>query len=136
VEDVEASNGQAVLGMPQDLEQVELLYGPYRSYPAGHYSLQVWVKPTKLKKEDPLLCAELQIADLEVTTNYGRTLLARKPLYASDLFQAEDYHPVEVSFSLDKDEVLEFRVPYYRKIGFYIDRVEIKNNEQAHRFRK
>jgi len=121
-----ASGKEAVYGAPQTLSQTELLYGPYRSYPKGEYKALFWVKPGLAEPGESLLCADLPVARLEVVGDFGQKVFAKKELLAMDLLKEESYHPVEVSFTLERNEVLEFRVPYLRQMGLYIDKVEIE----------
>jgi len=121
--DPDASKGGAVYGDPHKLSQTELLFGPYREYQAGSYNVRFWIK-SDMNNSDRILIKE-PLASLEVVADFGKRILAKRDLFEQDLLNPTGYHPVEVSFTISEAEVLEFRVPYLREIGLYIDKVEI-----------
>lgn len=121
VEDDNASSEQAVYVKPMTLAQQEMIFGPYREYPAGNYTVEYWVKVPSVGKE--------KVAVLDVVTDYGRRKIAQHLLHSSDFKEANQYQPIKLSFSLKEPEVLEFRVKYLRKIPLYVDKIEIKRND-------
>ncbi len=120
IEDKTASGGQAVVAKPLTLSQQEMVYGPYREYPAGEYEATFWIKVPKEAKNN-----KDALAVLDVAANYGQQTLNKMPLFLYDFQEKGVYEPVILSFSLNKPEVLEFRARYLRKEPLYIDRIEI-----------
>lgn len=123
VEDLEASGGQAVYAHPETVEQKEMLYGPYREYPAGNYTARFWVK---VSGTVPPGRTVPNIAFFDVVTNYGQQKIAERELTVAPFFNKKGYQPIELSFTLTRPEVLEFRVKYLRKVPLTIDKIEIK----------
>ncbi len=119
VEDPQSSGGQAVFAHPETVEQKEMLFGPYREYPAGNYQVSFWIRIGESKTLSPL-------ALLDVVTDYGQQKIAEKELTVADFPNKKGVQPIELSFSLTCPEVLEFRVTYLRKVPLTIDKIEIK----------
>ncbi len=116
--DPRAGGGRAVAidlpGHPPTM--IECVFGPYRRFPEGRYRLRAYLKALDVSGPEAR-------ADLEITTDWGRTLLAS----AAQTWNAPGtgYQPVETVFTLTRPQVLEFRVIYRGECSLRVDRFEI-----------
>lgn len=129
VHDTKASKGFSVLGTPALVPKTELVFGPYRLYPPGEYVVRYWVRSGATKEELKRFDLDTVAGRMEVMADFGNHLITEKPLFVSALQNKEEFEPRELSFSLEKDEVLEFRIIYNRKISFFVDRIEVEQKK-------
>ena len=123
VDDRAASGGRAVLGSVLRDPAGRLVYGPYRKYPAGCYRVLFYLRADQAGlpvSGDPV------VAELSVTTDNGRTVLARKPV----LLQAVEgaYRAVGLDMALERDNEVSFNVRFERKADILVDRIEIEGS--------
>jgi len=80
-----------------------LVYGPYVSLPPGHYRLMVMGQLNQLKLPSPA-----NIGLIDVSTNFGKKIIASKPLYATAKFNQKI---TQIEFTLERNTPdIEFRI--------------------------
>jgi len=114
VREKNTSNGRVVEGR-KDRDRADfLIFGPYKKIPTGSY-----VTIFRIKGE-PISGA---IADIEVSVDKGRKIIAQKRIRGEDFLDKIDYKDFTLSYSLDVPKILEFRVLFYKNSDIYIDYV-------------
>lgn len=91
-----------------------MLYGPYKQYEKGSYSVNFSFKSTYGKTNDK---AKDIVCFADVVTNQGNTILAKQEIRYSEIAENPN---VKLTFSLQKEEVLEFRVFTYAKVPLLV----------------
>ena len=97
-----------------------LSYGPYRRYPAGKYEVEFVLKYHEVTSDN-----DRPLATLDVSTNTGRTILAKRTVKVTDFTEPKTYQTFRLSFLLEKPEVLEFRVSTHGQIELWADVVHV-----------
>jgi len=97
-----------------------LVYGPYRIYPAGQYDIDFTLKCSDEKgaKEEP-------VAVIDVSTDTGKTILARKELKREDFEGVNAYKTFRLSFFLRSSQQLEFRVFTPGRASLWTDTIAV-----------
>jgi len=114
LKDLQAHGGQAVFVKKRAKGYV--LYGPYRRYPKGHYTVEYLIKGNNVSPENALL--------LDACTDYGTKIFVSRFLKGKD-FIGGKYQIFTLQFSLDRERILEFRVKNLGESDFWIDEVKI-----------
>jgi hypothetical protein len=122
-EDTAASGGEAVEGRKGSPSR-DLMWGPYRIYPPGHYKARFWFKASPQESKD---IQSIITAVLLVSANYGKEYLSQKSLRIKAI--QEQYQPFELDFELQSSRILEFTVRFEGNHSLWIDRVEVEKIE-------
>jgi len=104
VQEETASGGNLVLANPAEGAGF-LVYGPYSEYAGGEYRITFRMKTGKFsdrKAED--------IGLIDVATDAGQTILARRELRKEDFPVSDQFFDVPISVSIVSTSILEFRV--------------------------
>lgn len=115
--DPEASGQLAIMAVPHQDPSDFLTSGPYRQYLPGNYRALF-----RLKIDSN---SENQVAELQITSDGRKTILAKKSLTTRDFERNNIYQEIHLSFTLDKTSILEFLVKYQGKVKVWYDKVAI-----------
>ncbi len=107
VQDGEASGGRAVYAGKDD-DAGYLMFGPYQRYQAGEYVAHFRLKTEEGHEDSPSIV-------VDVAANKGERILARKELTGQDVQGNQGYVDIQLPFSLETEQNLEFRI--YRASG-------------------
>lgn len=116
--DIHASEGEARYFGSGDPGY--LVYGPYRRYSPGKYDIDF-----RLKCSDEQWTREEPIAVIDVSTDTGRTILARKDLRRQDFKEINTYQTFRLSFFLKASQKLEFRVFTHGRANLWADTITV-----------
>lgn len=114
-EDPEASGGQAAYAAKTDKGGF-LVYGPYTSYPAAEYTASFRLKTDQIDLQESVVL-------IEVVTDKGEMILARKELKGHDFLKNNRYQEFELPFSLKESRILEFRIYFFATANIWVDKV-------------
>jgi hypothetical protein len=103
---------------PEDLS----VYGPYRRYPPGDYSVSWRIRYPAAGKRGP-------VAVFEIVKDCGAEILSRKELVIKNSTPAEtEYTTVEQNVHLDRPSVLEFKLFFCGNRDIWVDNITIKRD--------
>jgi len=97
-----------------------LVYGPYTELPAGTYRVRYALKVGAL--------TEARVATIDVCTDIGRTIIARRDVSGREFSKAGAYQWFELEFTIDRPTPnLEFRVFYDpgSNVDLYVGAIEV-----------
>jgi len=118
VPDPEASGGWALKTNPSLEHPGVVCFGPYKSFGKGNYTAVF-----RLKLEDPTRSGP--IARLDVTGQRGTKVFQKLEIRDTSFSHRNAYQEFRLSFSLEEEEELEFRVYSYNRAPFWIDRINV-----------
>jgi hypothetical protein len=113
--DPAASGGQVGVADPVESLRGDLVSGPARLFPAGHYQLTVRLRAEAVSR-GPLV-------RLAVTEPAGRVLAAR--VVEAGEVPPGAYRDVSLDFVLSRPVVVEFPIAYLGDVGVLLDRVTV-----------
>lgn len=116
VGDPEASNGRAVMAQEGRDAPGYLALGVAPFYPAGAY-----VAAFRLRFDGPT--APEPVAMLDVSTERGRQILARRELTGADFGPRGGYQEFDLPWSVEAPSRVEFRIQYRGRGDLWADRV-------------
>jgi TolB protein len=116
-QDADAIGGQAIFASPKD-QLGFVVYGPYKSYPPADYVASFRLKTDNIKLQEPLVT-------IDVVTNAGQTVLAKRDLQGSDFSQKNQYQEFQLPFALAESKTLEFRVYALAKATIAVDQIAV-----------
>ena len=123
--DEAASGGKAVAHVPEDAkDEGFLIYGQYPYAPSGVYEARFRVKALNAAASDQ------PIFRVEVTANFGETLIAGKDVFHQDLPSDGTFTEIALPFVLSRDgKLMEFRVLTHGRAALSVDCVTLKSHE-------
>jgi hypothetical protein len=114
-----ARSGKSVMIGKNFDRKKHFIYGPFLSLKHGTILVQF-----NLKSEPDFDTRTLAV--LEVSANFGKEILATKPIRSSDFDRQEGYQIFSLKTKLEKDyDGVEFRIMYEGGHDLYFDRVEL-----------
>ncbi|GAK58093.1 hypothetical protein U27_05066 [Candidatus Vecturithrix granuli] len=120
VEDLQASNNKA--RYTDAGRSGFLTYGPYRIYPAGAFTTEMSFKYS-LSESIPNLSAVDSLAHVDISSHRGKTILVEKALSVRDFDAPNQYQTFRLSYRLETQEPLEFRVFTHGIVPFAVDHI-------------
>ncbi|HEV8676670.1 MAG TPA: glycosyltransferase family 39 protein [Methylomirabilota bacterium] len=118
-DDPAATNGVAWRLQAGDPQRGQAVFGPYLRYPPGYLRATF-----RLKTGDNR--TELPVAQIDVTADGGRTILARRDLRGVDFAAPRAYQEFALTASLEDVHSLEFRVGTYKRADLWVDRIAVE----------
>ena len=117
VRDEDASGKASIYGNPVIDPPDRLVFGGRRRYGRGKYAADFILKVDERVRETA--------ATLKVMTSGLGIILAEKEVCGVDFEEVGKYQSIEVPFSLNKMQVIEFEVDFKKKTGVWVDRIKI-----------
>ena len=127
--DTQASKGQARYAGPKtSSSQGFLVYGPYRTYPAGKFETDFKIKysndeSTLVYQGERKNRKEVPIAVIDISTEAGKTILARRVIREQDFEKINTYQTFQLSYFLKSPQSLEFRVFTNGQVDLWADTI-------------
>jgi len=116
-EDPEASKEQAVYADKTEKPGF-LVYGPYKSYSPADYVVSFRLKTDRTNLKEPIVA-------IDVATDAGATILAKKELNGKDFLKSNGYQEFQLPFLLQEVKIVEFRVYSFGKASIWADNVTV-----------
>jgi hypothetical protein len=117
--DSQASNRFAVRAEVVRDKEGHLVFGPYKDYPQGNYRATF-----RLKTNNSTLPGRL--LTLDVSTGKGKRIIAAKDIYGKNFLKEDSYQDFPLSFTLERDSQLEFRVYFTRISDLWVDYIKVE----------
>ena len=114
----DASQGRSLFA-DQTANPGFLVYGPYASYQPADYVVSFRLKTDREKLQEA-------VAFIDVATDSGATILAKKELMGTDFLKNQVYQDFQIPFTLQETKILEFRVFSFGKAAIGVDNVTIE----------
>lgn len=115
--DNDANNRYAIYVTPQDYP-IDIVYGPYRRYPAGSYRIGFRIKS--------IGATHIPICTIQVTSANSNQVINERILYGYECHNSYNYFYLPIK--LDKPLALEFKVKFLRNAPVYVDCIIIEPN--------
>jgi hypothetical protein len=116
VSDPKASGGEAVLAKKNYHPPLYISHGPYFVFEKGKFKADFYLRLKEKTQTDA------EVLFLEVATDMGKRVLAKKRIKASDL-SADKYLPFTLEFETPFLCEIDFRVKYQGKADILVDKV-------------
>ncbi len=117
--DPDASEGKSIMAEKEKYNAGYLLFGPYVTLAPGRYkvSYQMKVDDNTLKRS---------VAILDVASELGQRVLAKKGIIGNDFKKANVYQPIDLTFNIKKAmPKLEFRIKFLGGVNMWVDYVDV-----------
>jgi hypothetical protein len=124
VPDPSASGREAVYAQQGRHPPLYLTFGPYRTFSPGRYRAEFFLRSgpgSSPGSGEPVLL-------LEIATDYGKRILARKEVKA-DMLRHNRYQPVTLEFLVPFPCELGFRTKFSNRQDVRVDRIEVVRAE-------
>ena len=119
VEDPDASNRRARFAEPAKSNAGYLAFGATASYPPGDYQARFRLKiADKLHKKSAAI--------IDIATDHGKTVIARKEIFAASFARPKKYQPFTLDFSVPSTQLsLEFRLYFHNTAALWFDQISV-----------
>lgn len=94
-----------------------ICFGPYYLYPPGDYQTTYYLKTDKR--------TNVPVAAIDVVTDQGKNIIAAAEISGIDFVLINEYQAFSLSFHLEKESSLEFRVYFKDQANLWIDKIEL-----------
>ena len=117
VEDADASKRKAAYAAKSETPGF-LAYGPYQIFSPGKYvaSFRLKTDNTKTRKT---------VATLDIAADTGQDVLKKRELRGRDFEKTQSYQLFQLSFSLQEEKHLEFRVHFPAEADVWLDAITV-----------
>lgn len=122
VRDPQALNESARYASVEEDEAKHLIFGPYKICPPGDYQVDF-----RLKTDNQGISAV--IAEIDVSTNQGQTILAERKIRGTDFEKAHAYGTFSLKFSQEEENELEFRLLFTDQADLWVDFISLEGGQ-------
>jgi hypothetical protein len=126
VPDPSASGREAVYAQQGRHPPLYLTFGPYRTFSPGRYRAGFFIRSVPASPTG----SDEGILLLEIATDYGKRVLARKEVKAG-MLRHDRYQPVTLEFLVPFPCELGFRTKFLNRQDVWVDRIEVVRAENG-----